>query len=194
MHPVLQSVQNRFHDLLGPMDAEETQVHPSGNNLRWTTQQVVEHLILTYQSSSRVLADRLQKRRPTLTRCSPLQWWLQLLLLSFGQMPKGAPAPSHTVPSDASPALSGHDLAAKLAEEAAKMDALLDRCREKFGLQRVATHIVLGPLRVDQWRRFHVLHGLHHLKQIEQIRAEMPMRIITKAERRPVLGTRVSGA
>jgi hypothetical protein len=29
---------------------------------------------------------------------------------------------------------------------------------------------VLGPLSVDQWRRFQLIHGEHHLRQIISIR------------------------
>jgi hypothetical protein len=31
---------------------------------------------------------------------------------------------------------------------------------------------VLGPLSAQQWRRFHQVHGQHHLRQIHAIRAE----------------------
>jgi len=179
MHPILQSVETEFHKLLGPLDAMETQRHPGGNPLRWNVQQVVEHLILTYQLSSEVLATRLEKRRPTAARCTILEWWLQLIVLSLGRMPKGAPAPSATVPKPSQP-LSGHELAWKLAKEAEKMDSLLTQCRAKFGLERVATHIVLGPLRVDQWRRFHVIHGMHHLQQIQGIIDTAPANRLTR--------------
>jgi hypothetical protein len=36
-------------------------------------------------------------------------------------------------------------------------------------MERVAAHPLLGPLRVDQWRRFHVVHGCHHLEQLRSI-------------------------
>jgi hypothetical protein len=36
-------------------------------------------------------------------------------------------------------------------------------------MERVATHPWLGTLRVDQWRRFHVVHGLHHLPQLRSV-------------------------
>ena len=49
------------------------------------------------------------------------------------------------------------------------MDAVLDRCRRKFGMERVSIHPWLGPLRVDQWRRFHVVHGLHHVTQLRSV-------------------------
>jgi hypothetical protein len=173
MHPILQRVESQFHSVLGPLDFDETQVHPDGNPLRWNTQQVVEHLILTYQLTSMALEKRLEKRRPTSARCTPLEWCLQLMVLSGGKMPKGAPAPLETVPTQSQP-LSGHELAWKLSSEAEKMDALLNRCRTQFGLQRVASHMILGPLRVDQWRRFHVIHGMHHLAQVHRILQTIP--------------------
>jgi hypothetical protein len=33
-------------------------------------------------------------------------------------------------------------------------------------------HVILGPLTVKQWKKFHLAHGLHHLKQIRR-RKEM---------------------
>ena len=49
------------------------------------------------------------------------------------------------------------------------MDAVLDRCRRKFGMEPVSHHPWLGSLRVDQWRRFHVVHGLHHVAQLRSV-------------------------
>jgi len=186
MHPILQRVENQFHSVLGPLDIDETQVHPSDNPLRWNTQQVVEHLILTYQLTSKVLEKRLEKRRPTAAKCTPLEWWLQMIVLSRGNMPKGAAAPPETVPSNLIP-MSGHELAWRLSSEAEKMDELLSLCRTQFGLQRVASHMILGPLRVDQWRRFHVIHGTHHLAQIHRILQTLPANVRSVAVRQNVL-------
>jgi Protein of unknown function (DUF1569) len=182
MHPVLQNIESQFHFVLDSLDLEETQRHPGNNSLRWNTQQVVEHLILTYQLTSATLAKRLEKRRPTEARCTPMEWSLQVIVLSLGRMPKGAPAPLETVPASSIP-LNGHELAWKLSCEAEKMDELLNRCRTQFGLQRVASHTVLGPLRVDQWRRFHVIHGLHHLEQIHRIFQTAPSRRLAPLEK-----------
>ena len=60
-----------------------------------------------------------------------------------------------------------------LRQEIDAMDRLLDRCRRKFGMERVAVHPFLGPLRVDQWRRFHAVHGLHHLNQLRAVIAQV---------------------
>ncbi|MGZ7099671.1 MAG: DUF1569 domain-containing protein [Candidatus Angelobacter sp.] len=31
-------------------------------------------------------------------------------------------------------------------------------------------HPVLGPLTAAEWRKFHLVHGLHHVKQIRSLR------------------------
>jgi len=48
------------------------------------------------------------------------------------------------------------------------MDASLADAERRFGHRtRVLFHPILGPLTAQQWRRFHLVHGRHHLKQIE---------------------------
>jgi hypothetical protein len=65
--------------------------------------------------------------------------------------------------------MTGNELLEILREEMDQMDHLLDDCRHRFGIQRAAAHFLLGPLRVDQWRRFHVIHFRHHLQQLQRI-------------------------
>jgi hypothetical protein len=31
--------------------------------------------------------------------------------------------------------------------------------------------VVLGPLTIPQWRRFHLVHTQHHMKQVARLRA-----------------------
>jgi hypothetical protein len=103
-----------------------------------------------------------------------LQWSLQLMILTFGDMPKGVPATEETTPvADGFAVLDGRQLAALLRKEISLMDTLLNQCRRTFGMERVASHSLLGPLRVDQWRRFHVVHGYHHLEQLQSIVARV---------------------
>ncbi len=69
--------------------------------------------------------------------------------------------------------MDGQQLVDLLRQEMDAMDALLDSCRRKFGIERVAAHPWLGPLRVDQWRRFHAVHGLHHVAQLQSVIAQV---------------------
>lgn len=69
--------------------------------------------------------------------------------------------------------MTGSELVVAMKNELEHMDRLLDTCRDQFGMQRIASHFIFGPLRVDQWRRFHVVHGRHHLKQLARIQAQV---------------------
>ncbi len=172
MHAVLQQVFDSYSAELAGKPAEWCQHHPLQDERLWSAQELIEHLVLTCRSTSRVLEKRLERGRPTSERSSPVQWFLQMILLSFGRMPRGAPAPVFARPDQLHwPPMDGALLAEILRREINQMDVRLDRCRERFGLQRVATHFLLGPLRADQWRRFHVVHMRHHLGQFRRLRA-----------------------
>jgi hypothetical protein len=44
----------------------------------------------------------------------------------------------------------------------------------------VGRHFLLGPLRVDQWRRYHVLHLRHHLRQMADVRETLSDEVVGK--------------
>jgi Protein of unknown function (DUF1569) len=50
-----------------------------------------------------------------------------------------------------------------------KMDEALRTCEEQFGSKKkIADHPVLGPIPISGWRKFHLLHTRHHMKQIRE--------------------------
>jgi len=171
MHAVLERVVSQISCEVLALDAETTQLHPNGLAYKWSAQQVVEHLVLGYRLTSSALENRLSKGRLSRNhKRTYLQWSLQLMVLSFGKLPQGVPALDETMPVAGSfAAMDGRQLGDLMRQEIDAMDTMLDRCRRKFGMERVAVHPFLGPLRVDQWRRFHVVHGLHHLDQLRSV-------------------------
>ena len=54
-----------------------------------------------------------------------------------------------------------------------QIDELTRRGEELFGDQSAVSHSVLGPLSMQEWRRFHLIHGRHHVKQIQAIRRSL---------------------
>lgn len=175
MHAVLERVVNQISGEVRHLDAEAAQLHPKGLVYKWNAQQVVEHLVMGYRLTTEALETRLKKGRLSRKHSRTyLQWTLQMMILSFGVMPRGVPAPDETTPKPGSfPAMSGRELADLLQREIAAMDTLLDACRRRFGIERVGIHPFLGPLRVDQWRRFHTVHGNHHLTQLRSVLAQV---------------------
>jgi len=175
MHAVLERVVDQISSEVRHLDADATQRHPKGLVYKWNAQQVIEHLVLGYRMTTEALETRLKKGRlSSKHRRTYLQWSLQMMILTFGAMPHGVPALEETMPKPGSvPDLSGRELADLLRREIEAMDTMLDACRRRFGIERVGIHPFLGPLRVDQWRRFHAVHGHHHLIQLRSVLAQV---------------------
>jgi hypothetical protein len=175
MHAVLERVVNQISGEVRRLDADATQLHPKGLVYRWNAQQVVEHLVMGYRMTTKALETRLNKGRLSRKHSRTyLQWTLQMMILSFGAMPRGVPALEETMPKPGGfSAMSGRELTDLLRREIEAMDAMLDASRRRFGIERVGIHPFLGPLRVDQWRRFHAVHGHHHLTQLRSVLAQV---------------------
>jgi hypothetical protein len=187
MHAVFERVVSQIASEVRHLDAEATQVHPKGLAYKWSAQRVVEHLVLGCRLTTDALETQLKKGRLSRNQSRTyLQWSLQFMILSFGVLPQGVPALEETMPTPGRfAAMSGRQLSALLRQEIEVMDTVLDCCRRKFGMERVGTHPWLGPLRVDQWRRFHAVHGLHHLTQLRSViehvaPVPVPLKLTTK--------------
>ena len=171
MHAVLRSAFEEIREELTHYDSTSANVHPRGVPHCWTARQVVEHLELSLSATQTELEGRLAKgrisRRVQRTRA---EWALQLMVLSAGHMPRGVPATPEMTPKNEDDSSGMRDLTARLETALEAMDGALDRARAEFGMERVGRHFLLGPLRVDQWRRYHVLHMRHHRKQIAEVR------------------------
>jgi hypothetical protein len=172
MHLSLQALMNTFRHGMEDLDAEKTQLHPHNDPAQWSVQQVVGHLVMTYRSTGNLLQDRLSKGRPVARKPRLREWLLQRLILTLGHFPKGISAPAEVQPARAEiqPA-DGAALLCVLQSELEKMEGALEECRRQFGAQRIATHFALGPMSVEQWVRFHAVHGMHHRKQVSRVRA-----------------------
>jgi len=167
MHSSLERLHAGYAELLTGRSAEALEIHPSSDPARWNARQVVEHLILTYQSSSDVFSERLAKDRPTQSQPKPYQRIQQFFVCRFGYFPTGRVAPPGVTPESTVRELrDGDALTAELQTNLRAMDEILIVCEERFGEKRFATHQVLGSLSARQWRGFHVAHGRCHLKQL----------------------------
>ena len=93
-----------------------------------------------------------------------------LVVLGFNYLPKGREAPPHARPRG----LPQEKVLAEILPKITEMDELLAGCAARFGRRiKVLDHPFLGPFSVDQWRKFHLVHGLHHVKQIRKLRSAM---------------------
>lgn len=171
MHEALVQLQREIGESLSGLDAAQTQLRPAKDSSKWSIQQVVEHLLLTYRSSCSVFETRIAKGTPTRAQPSMEQRAGQFLVLKAGYMPKGRKAPAGVVPPAFPVVLRGAALTEQTAALLAQFDGLAAEAEGLFGHRRSISHQVLGPLSVAQWRRFQLIHGQHHLKQIRAIRS-----------------------
>jgi hypothetical protein len=174
MNPELQQVCEAFRAELVGRSRPWCQLHPREDDRQWSAQQVIEHLVLALRTSSRVLEARVRRGRPTRRRATLLERIFRFLILYRQRMPRGAAAPPFVRPGALCwPPMDGAELADLFRRELEAMDRLLVRCEDLFGRRSVATHFLLGPLRPDQWRRFHLIHCRHHLDQLHRIQREV---------------------
>jgi len=136
---------------------------------KWCIAEILEHLYLTYTGTtkgfSRLLAsDQAQGNVPTLR-----QRMRALVVTRAGYFPKGVKSPLVAMPRGLPSEKALSEIVLKIAE----MDEMMSHCVAKFGADtKVLDHPVLGPFSVSQWRKFHLVHGRHHLKQIRQLRRQ----------------------
>jgi DinB superfamily len=169
VHPLLDQIRELLAARLAGRSAEQTARHPANDPARWSAHQVIEHLSATWRSTATGIEDRLQKDRPLRTRPTFAQRCMQLAVCECGFFPKGRKAPLPVQPGEAEgERLSGDELIAHFSATLAAMDLMLSRIEPQAKNAPVLTHFLLGPLNVQQWRRFHRVHARHHVAQIER--------------------------
>lgn len=134
----------------------------------WSCALVLEHLYRSYTGTERGLERALEGNAPLATAL-PWKWRLiQFWVIRLGRFPHGRKSPKMVEPRGE----NLEDMPRKYFEELARMDERLNECERRFGAHRkILDHPVLKALTVEQWRKFHRVHGEHHVKQLRERRA-----------------------
>jgi hypothetical protein len=132
---------------------------------QWNSAQIMEHLGRTYGGTAKMVEKSLNASgRPQLRAVTLRERCFQFLVVSLGRFPDGRQAPAFISPQgEVGPealtmALSGLE----------RMRVALAAAERQWGKAPVGVHFVLGPMNPEQWRKFHYLHGHHHVQQIRQ--------------------------
>jgi hypothetical protein len=165
MHPVLKSALEPLAQLMESVTQDEAQLPPLPGQGRWCAQQIMEHLILSYELTTNVVGRQLKTGRASKHRRSILEFFLRVQTIGLGYMPEGIPAIRAVRPGEYRPQ-SGSEIAKRFLETAEEMDTTLVDARKKFGIEICGEHPMFGVMRVDEWRRYHAIHARHHLKQL----------------------------
>jgi hypothetical protein len=172
MHEDLRRLQNEVTEALSGLTECQTQVTPLAYPEKWSIQQIVEHLLQTYRGSIPAIQARIERGSGTRAKPTPRQRLGQLYIITLGRFPSGRTAPAAVSPSLPSTPRDGQDLIDRVSAELVQMDEVTARGEQVFGDRQAVSHIILGPRSMKQWRRFHMVHGLHHMQQIRAIRRD----------------------
>lgn len=134
---------------------------------KWSTAEVLEHLYLSYTGTTKGCERCLQAGRPLARAPRFRDRLVAAVVVGAGYFPPGREAPKNTRPRG----MTTEKVLADIGSQIAAMDALIAQCEARYGKHtRMLDHPVLGPLTAAQWRKFHWVHGKHHVKQILRLR------------------------
>ena len=164
MDSYLQRLQEAIASATKGMTAEDLGRHPEG---KWCVADVLEHLYLSYTGTVKGMGRCLEAGKPLVTPATSRQRVSALVVVGVGYMPSGRKAPKQTTPRG----IGAEKVQAEIGPTIAAMDKAIADCEARYGRGLLLDHPILGPLTGRQWRKFHWVHGRHHVKQILRLRA-----------------------
>jgi hypothetical protein len=163
----LERLRQEIESAVAGLSAEQLSAGPPG---KWCAAEILEHLYLTYTGTTKGFERLLQAEPPPANRPTWQNRFGTFVVVGIGYFPKGRKSPPVAKPRGLRADQVRSEIAAKIRE----MDEVMTRCEAKFGPRRkVLDHPLLGPFSVAQWRKFHLVHGLHHVKQIRLLKASV---------------------
>jgi hypothetical protein len=160
----LEKLKENLESATESMSSEQLSWHLPG---KWCAAEVLEHLYLTYTGTITGFERVLRKGKPLATRASMAQRVLTFVVVGLGHMPAGRKAPAIVQPRGLPAEQVRNEIGAKIAA----MDAIIAQCEARFGRRiQLLDHPILGPLNATQFRKLHMVHGQHHLKQLLRLR------------------------
>jgi hypothetical protein len=161
----LETLLKALQTAIEGMSEAESRWHPAG---KWSAADVLEHLYLTYAGTIRGFERLLGTGKPLATHASIKHRVQALFVFGFNYLPPGRKAPPHTMPKG----LAAGSFKTEIQGKIAALDRVIEECEQRFGSRKLLDHPMLGPLTAKQWRRFHLIHGIHHAKQITRLRRQ----------------------
>lgn len=160
----LDKLEESLQSAVEGMSSEQLSWHLPG---KWCAAEVLEHLYLSYIGTIGGFERVMRQGKPLGSRASLTQRVLTSVVVGFGHIPTGLKAPAIVQPKG----LPAQQVRREIREKIVAMDAIIAQCEARFGRRvHVLDHPILGPLNAPQWRKLHVVHGQHHLKQLLQLR------------------------
>ncbi len=163
----LARLQREIASAVSGLSPEQLIWHAPG---KWSAAEILEHLYLSYTGTTKGFGRVIEEDKSLATKLTWKQQGQALVVVGFGYMPPGREAPPSARPRGLPPDKVAAEIGAKIFE----MDEIMTRCATKFGSgTKLLDHPFLGPFSTNQWRKFHLVHGLHHVKQIRGLQKQL---------------------
>ena len=163
MHPTTKQIRDAIANSTDGLTEDQMRQHPEG---KWDTAAILEHLALTFGSTARAMQKCLREGRPLATSAKFRQRVAQIAVLKFSYIPTGRKSPKVVLPTG----ISGREAKELIFANLEKMDQVFAEAERRFGSKtKIADHPVLGPIPISGWRKFHVCHTRHHMKQVDRL-------------------------
>jgi hypothetical protein len=160
----LRELKESLESAVEGMSREQLSWHPAD---KWCAAEVLEHLYLTYTGTIKGFEKVMTNGKPLAARASMRNRLQTFVVVGLGYLPEGRKAPAVAQPRGLAVEMVRSEFGNKLVA----MDAIIAECEARFGRRvRLLDHPILGPLTATQWRRFHLVHGMHHQKQLLKLR------------------------
>ena len=164
MNPQLERALQGIDAATHGMTGKQLAAHREG---KWSAAGILEHLSIAFGRTASALEKALASGQLKVSPATLYQRGAALLVAGIGYFPPGRKAPEFTQPKG----MEGETALQTIRENLVAMDSAITRCEQRFGRRRkITNHPVLGPLNVPQWRKFHLVHTRHHMKQIDRLR------------------------
>lgn len=164
MDPRLTKLHHALSETLAASLNEDMSWHPPG---KWCAAELFEHLYLSYAGTIKGFERVAAAGKPLVTAATWRQRFQTLVVVGLGHMPQGVKAPAVVVPRG----LPLEQVRAGIISAIQQMDEIITRCEAAHGSNRkLLDHPILGPLSAAQWKKLHLVHGVHHMRQIRGMR------------------------
>jgi hypothetical protein len=132
---------------------------------KWSCGQILEHLRLSYTATTAGLQKVMASGKPLASKPTFQERLKTFVVVGAGYLPSGRKATKFLTPGEGRVL----DSLRPFNDALVAMDASLTDAEKRFGSKlKLLEHPVIGPLNVQQWRRFHRVHGRLHLKQMSK--------------------------
>jgi hypothetical protein len=164
MDAKLADLKRTIEDAIRGLAPDDFVRHPEG---KWSALQVLDHLNFSYMGTIKNFENCLATGRVGASLDRKSKRWRRIAVINLGYFPPGRKSPKGVRPRDLPP----QTLAQEVLQNIERMDSVIAESEARFNRrQLLATHPILGPLTGPEWRKFHLVHGKHHAKQIVRLR------------------------